>query len=147
MRRRLMALAAGSGLIAALAACGGSSDGLEPVEIGLAVEKDVSNLAFIVADEQGFYEQCGLDATVTFFQGGGALMPPLASGDVDFGWVGTTAVVAAVEEGSPVKTIAEISQTAGGGGIVVGEESPLETLEESEQGAASSFPAAGRSTR
>jgi len=143
MRRRLVALAASSGLIAALAACGGTTDGLEPVEIGLAVEKDVSNLAFIVADEQGFYEQCGLDATVTFFQGGGALMPPLASGDVDFGWVGTTAVVAAVEEGSPVKTIAEISQTAGGWGIVVGEDSPLETLDDLEQGAAISFTSEG----
>lgn len=143
MRRRLLALAAGSGLIASLAACGGGSDGLDPVEIGLAVEKDVSNLAFIVAEEQGFYEQCGLDATVTFFQGGGALMPPLASGDVDFGWVGTTAVVAAVEEGSPVKTIAEISQSAGGWGIVVGEDSPLQTLDDLDQGAAISFTSEG----
>src|SRR5690625_5717926 len=100
MRRRLVALAASSGLIAALAACGGTTDGLEPVEIGLAVEKDVSNLGFIVADEQGFYEQCGLDAPVTFFQGGGALMPPLASGDVASGWVGPTAVLAAAAEGS-----------------------------------------------
>lgn len=145
MRKRNVAVALLGSASLFLAACGGGTDDGETksVEIGLAVEKDVSNLAFLVAEEQGFYEQCGLDATVTFFQGGGALMPPLASGDVDFGWVGTTAIVAAVEEGSPVKTIAEVSETAGGWGIVVPDDSPLESIEDIEPGTKISFTSEG----
>lgn len=139
--RSLVPITAAAMLLSACQGGGGGDE--EPIEIGLAVERDVANLAFLVAEEQGFYDQCGLDASVTFFQGGGALMPSMASGDVDYGWVGTPTVIAAVEEGSPVKTIAEINQTAAGWGVIVLEDSPIQSLEDIEAGSKISFTSEG----
>lgn len=147
MRTKLAPTVFIGGLMLALAACGSSgsadADGLTSVDIGIGVEKDAANMALVVADEQGLYDKCGLDATVTFFDGGGALMPALASGEVGYGWVATTAVVSAVEEGAPISTIAEVNQSAAGWGLVVTDDSPIETLDDIEPGMDISFTSEG----
>ena len=146
MRWRTITAASAGALLLGVSACGGSGSeegGLASVEIGLGVEKDAANMAFVIADREGIYEQCGLDATVTFFQGGGALMPPLAAGEVDYGWVATTAVVSAVEEGAQIKTIAEINQTPAGWGLIVTEDSPINSIDDLEPGVTLSFTSEG----
>ncbi|QGH70697.1 ABC transporter substrate-binding protein [Pseudactinotalea sp. HY158] len=147
MRTKLITATFAGSLVLALGACGSSdssgADGLTPVDIGLAVEKDGANMALVIADEQGIYEKCGLDATITFFQGGGALMPALAAGEVGYGWVATTAVVSAVEEGADISTIAEVNRTAAGWGLVVAEDSPIQTLDDLQSGATISFTSEG----
>ena len=130
----------GAAALMALSACGGggatgsSEGGLTPVKLGMAVEKDAANMAFVVADRQGIYEDCGLDAQVTFFEGGGALVPPLTVGEVDYGWVGTTTILSAIEEGAPIKTVAEVNQTVAGWGLVVPADSPIKTLDDLKPG-------------
>lgn len=119
---------------------------LTPVTIGTAVERDAANAVFLVAEEQGVYEQCGLDVEVIHFQGGGALMGPLTSGEVDYGWVGTTTVIQAVEGGADLRTIAEINKTVAGWGLMVPEESSIQTMEDIPEGAAISFTSEGALT-
>src|SRR5690606_26878650 len=114
MRQHAGKAALVAAVIAFAAACSdpatsGSGNGGTSVNIGIAVEKDAANMPFVIADEQGIYEECGLDAQVNYFQGGGELIPPLTVGEVDFGWVGTTAVLSGIEEGAPLKTIAEVN--------------------------------------
>ncbi|HVM13476.1 MAG TPA: ABC transporter substrate-binding protein [Egibacteraceae bacterium] len=117
----------------------------EPVSvvIGTAVERDAANVAFLMADEQGIYEECGLDAEVVHFAGGGALMPALTAGEVDFGWVGTTTVVQAIEEGAPLKTIAEVNRSVAGWGLMVPADSPIQSVEDIQAGAQISFTSEG----
>ncbi len=145
--RLLRVLAAGSAMALLVTACGasGGEEGSGPtkVKLGMAVEKDAANMAFVVADQEGLYEECGLDVDVVFFQGGGALMPPLTVGEVDYGWVGTTTVLSAIEEGAPLKTIAEVNQTVAGWGLVVPEDSPIQTLADLKPGVKISYTSEG----
>ena len=147
MARRHMMAVLGVAALTVLTACGGpsggSGEGLTPVKLGMAVEKDAANMAFVVADREGIYEDCGLDAEVTFFEGGGALVPPLTVGEVDYGWVGTTTILSAIEEDAPIKTIAEVNQTVAGWGLVVPEDSPIKTLEDLQPGVKISFTSEG----
>lgn len=114
--------------------------------IGSAVEKDVANIPILIAAEQGLYEQCGLDAEVVHFQGGGALMPALAANEAQYGWVGTTTVIGAREEGAPIKTIGEVNQTVQGWGLIVPDDSPIQTMEDLTAGVKISFTSEGALT-
>lgn len=133
-----------------LTSCGGNSGGGgadgSTIRLGIAVENDAANIPLLIAEEQGIYEQCGLDVDIVFFEGGGAMVPPLAAGEIDYGWTGTQTALSAAEEGQDVRSVAEINQTAAGWGLMVPEDSSIESLEDLEAGVEISFTSQGTSS-
>lgn len=127
-----------------LTSCGG--DGGGAIRLGIAVENDAANIPLLIAEEQGIYEECGLDVDIVFFEGGGAMVPPLAAGEIDYGWTGTQTALSAAEEGQDVRSVAEINQTAAGWGLMVAEDSPIEALDDLESGVEISFTSQGTSS-
>lgn len=117
------------------------------VVLGIAVQKDAANVVFLVAEKEGIYKQCGLDVSIIHFSGGGALMPALASGKVNFGWAGTQTPVGAREQGAPIKTIAEVNRTVQGWGLVVPKDSKIKSLKDLFPGVRISFTSEGSFTQ
>ncbi len=81
----------------------------------------VANLGFteasalpIYAQQAGFFKKYGLDATVTTFNGGGAIIAAIAGGSLDAGFSNITSAVAAIQRGIPiiVLTPANLTSTA-----------------------------------
>jgi NitT/TauT family transport system substrate-binding protein len=114
MRRRTLALSAVPLLL--LAACGGESDDAEPagggggaeevtdVSVGVIPILDVAPI--YVGQEQGFFEECGLNLTLETAQGGAAIVPGVVSGEFQFGFSNITSLLVAAGEGLPLRGVA-----------------------------------------
>lgn len=144
-RKRLITLSCAIALSSTMAvACASTDD--DQITLGIAVENDAANVPFLIAAEQGLYEQCGIETNTVFFEGGGPMVTSLAAGEVDYGWTGTQTALSAAEEGQDVRTVAEINQTAAGWGIMVDEDSPIDSLDDLEPGVNISFTSQGTSS-
>src|SRR5699024_9311694 len=117
-RLPLFISAATAGLLT-LSACGGSSndategtDGdLTPVEVGVIPIGDVASI--YVGQQEGIFEEHGIDLTLTQAQGGAAIVPGVQSGDLDFGYSNVTSLVMARSQGLPIQIVATGPQTTG----------------------------------
>ena len=101
MRRKLAVLAVAPVL---LAACGGDSEEATAVTVGVIPILDVAPI--YVGQEQGFFEDCGIDLTLETAQGGAAIVPGVVSGDYQFGFSNVTSLLLAASEGLPLKVVA-----------------------------------------
>lgn len=106
--------------LAAIAAACGDDDGGEPVGDGALTELTVATewpfpdplwIPFLAAQDQGFYEQAGLDVTVQPPPDNSTTMRMLASGQAQVGLSAITDVVFARAEGLPVVSVANMSQS------------------------------------
>lgn len=103
----------------ALTACGGSADEAEsgadgeliPVEVGVIPIGDVASI--YVGEQEGIFEEHGIDLTLTQAQGGAAIVPGVQSGDLDFGYSNVTSLVMARSQGLPIQIVATGPQTTG----------------------------------
>lgn len=145
MRRVVAVTAALAVSCSLLAACGGGSDD-DTIRLGFAVEKDAANLPYVLGKEKGIFEECGLDVDLVYFEGGGAMVPPLAVGEIDYGWTGTQTVLTAAEAGAEIRSVAEVNKTSAGWGLMVAPDSPIKSLSDLSAGMAISFTSQGTSS-
>jgi NitT/TauT family transport system substrate-binding protein len=116
--------------VLALAACGsgspagdadGDADGeaeagaqngeLTEVEVGVIPIVDVASI--YLGEQEGIFQDHGIDLTLTLAQGGAAIVPAVQSGDFDFGFSNVTSLLVAEDRGLPLKMVAAGPQTTG----------------------------------
>ena len=122
-RTRRFATFSAIGLTAALAlsACSaptsedgaGTTDELTPIKLQLQWLPQGQFAGYFAAQEQGFFEEAGLD--VEIIPSGGDIVPQdaLANGDVDYAIAWVPKVLGSIEAGANVTNIAQIFQRSG----------------------------------
>jgi NitT/TauT family transport system substrate-binding protein len=118
MRLRTLA-AALLPLVALTAACGGGSPsdsaaspgGPEPVTLTLNWYPYGEHAPFYLGKKQGIFTKHGIDLTIQAGQGSVKTIQATGGGQTDFGWADTPALLAAVGQGVPVKSLGVYLQT------------------------------------
>lgn len=77
----------------------------QPISVGLAIPSYVHAVAWI-ADEQGYFDEAGLDAQIQVMGGSAATMQALISGSTDVGLAGGDAVIKANAAGADLVVLA-----------------------------------------
>ncbi len=100
----------------ALSACGGSddeqtADGLDQVTVGIIPILDVAPI--YLGEDQGFFEDEGIDLTLESGQGGAAILPGVESGQFEFGFSNNTSLLVAKDKGIDVRIVAAGNSTTG----------------------------------
>ncbi|MGC5614783.1 ABC transporter substrate-binding protein [Georgenia sp. Z1491] len=125
MRRHLSVISLAAVTAAVLAACGGdgeaSSTSESPTEgadgltdITVQVMPIVDTAPFHLGLEQGIFEEHGLDITFdSTNQGGAVTIPGVTSGDYDFGFSNSPALITGVSNGLPLTIVANASSSNG----------------------------------
>lgn len=149
LSRGAFALAA----VLALSACGsgspsGDADGepaeddaaqadgeLTEVEVGVIPIVDVASI--YLGQQEGIFEEHGIDLTLTLAQGGAAIVPAVQSGDFDFGFSNVTSLLVAEDSGLPLQMVAPGPQTTGDSesdfsAVMVKSDSGIESVEDLE---------------
>lgn len=101
-----------------VAACGSgdsgtttNSEGLKEVKVGVIPIVDVAPI--YLGDEQGFFEDHGIELTLESGQGGAAIVPGVVSGDFQFGFSNVTSLMLARDNGLPLKVVAAGNSSTG----------------------------------
>jgi len=84
---------------------------LTPVEVGVIPISDVAPI--YLGQQEGIFEDYGLDVTLTQERGGDTIIPAVESRELDFGYSNVTSLVIAHAEGTPVEIVATGAQTTG----------------------------------
>jgi NitT/TauT family transport system substrate-binding protein len=93
-RRSLGAALAGLTLVLSAGACssggaGGGSDGGDTIEVNFGYIPDFNGTSLLaIAEDQGLWEEHGIDATTSSFTNGPLQIQALGTGDLDFGYIG-----------------------------------------------------------
>lgn len=98
---------------------GGSSEGgeLTKVTLGLDWTWLGYHMAFLYAQQEGWYEEAGIDLTIQEGQGSGTTVKLVGNGTVDIGFADSSTMVQAVGSGVPIRNILLIWQTGNFGTI------------------------------
>jgi NitT/TauT family transport system substrate-binding protein len=135
--RGVMAAVAATGLAMALAACGGdggeitqNEEGNDEVTVGIIPIVDVAPI--YLGQQEGFFEDEGIELSLESGQGGAAIVPGVESGQFQFGFSNNTSLLVAAEQGLGVKVVAAGNSTTGEvgkdfGAVVVPEDSDIKT--------------------
>ncbi|MGY2083252.1 ABC transporter substrate-binding protein [Blastococcus sp. SYSU DS0539] len=83
---------------------GGEGGAVQEVSVGVIPIVDVAPI--YLGDQQGFFEDCGLDLTLETGQGGAAIVPAVVSGQSQFGFSNITSLLLAASEGLPLRVVA-----------------------------------------
>ena len=135
--KAVLAGAAGAAIL--LAGCGGSGDGgagetdgeLEKTEITVGSLPLADYAALYWADEQGFFEDEGLDVTIEPVQGGPAGVQQVVSGELDFTNSTPFGTAMAVDSGLPIRSVVLTSSLADNGiGVFVPKDSPIKDIDD-----------------
>ena len=76
-----------------------------PIRVALLGNTDASSLP-LYAQTAGFFKKHGLDATLSSFNGGGAVVAAVAGGSLDVGFSNVVSTAAAIQRGIPVVVLA-----------------------------------------
>jgi NitT/TauT family transport system substrate-binding protein len=124
--RRVGVVALAAGLVAGMAACGGSgspggsgsagSDAvaggtIKKISVGVIPIIDVAPLYLGV--QKGFFSKRGLDVTPKPAQGGAAIVPAVLAGEDQFGFSNVVSLLTAREKGVPLLVVAAGSSSTG----------------------------------
>ena len=108
MRRPLIAVAT-AGSVLVLAACGGGGEQGGTVgelqEVTVGVIPIVDTAAIWLGDEQGFFEEEGIDLQIQTTSGGAAAVPGVVSGDFDFAFGNTVSIMVARDQGLDLRYV------------------------------------------
>lgn len=141
MRRPLTALlmalsltlaACGGGDDAEPAAGGGSPGGTETEQVTVGVIPIVDVAPIYLGQEQGFFEERGIQLELVLAQGGAAIVPAVLSGEYEFGFSNVTSLLLAKSRGLPLKVVAAGNSTTGDpeddiGALIVPGDSPIQS--------------------
>ena len=86
---------------------------LTPIRIANLGFSEASALP-IYAQQNGIFKKYGLDATISTFNGGGAVLAAIAGGSLDAGFSNITSAVAAIQRGIPIMIVHAATLTATG---------------------------------
>jgi len=117
-----MKLAVGvSALALLLAGCssGGSGDGgsegsgdVTPVDFRLDFTWGSEHLGYIMADELGYYEDAGLDVSISEGQGSAIGATLLASGEADIAVIAAGEILAGASKGLPIQAVGSVLRSS-----------------------------------
>lgn len=144
---RLFAVFGVAALSLSLAACGNTSDegsgndGLTKINVGAIPIGDTA--ALHIADQQGFFEEEGLDVEIVETSGGAIAVPGVEAGDYDFAFGNTVSLMVAQDQGLDLRYVTNGATTTGEPGedfaaVVAPEDSDLESSADLTGGEASS---------
>lgn len=136
MKKKLLAMGSAA-LLLALTGCGGSSDAsaqdanggaLTEVTVGLIPVAEM--FPVYIADEQGFFEEAGLDVTVEVISNAASIVPSVMNGQLDIGTSATPPFLTAVEQDMPILAVANAANTSDDptrdtGAFIVGADSDI----------------------
>jgi NitT/TauT family transport system substrate-binding protein len=116
--RRVFATGAVAGLAMVLAACGGdgggptqNAEGNDEVAVGVIPIVDVAPI--YLGQQEGFFEDEGIELTLETGQGGAAIVPGVASDQFQFGFSNITSLLIAEQQGVGIKVVAAGNSTTG----------------------------------
>jgi ABC-type nitrate/sulfonate/bicarbonate transport system substrate-binding protein len=120
-----------------LAACGSSDDGDGgggggggggdgPLQLTVGYFPLVHTATAVHADEEGLFEEQGLDVTLEQTSGGAQAIPSLVSGEYDITYGNYTSALLAAQQGLPIRIIAGNDVGADDHGIMVNADSPFQ---------------------
>ncbi len=118
-RRRAAAAAAATAAILTLSACGGSSSENTPAADGSATPATLmlnwypygEHAPFYYGVQEGIFAKHGIDLTIDAGQGSTKTVQAIGSGQADFGWADTPAVLSNIDKGVKVKSAGVFLQT------------------------------------
>lgn len=118
--------------VSLLAACGGGdengSDGLVSVTVRSAFTPSGSLTGpFLYALDKGYYEDVGLDVTVTDGKGSLSVAKDVGQGNVDIGQVGSPVVAQSIDQGLPLISVAQ-EYGRGSYGLIVDADSGIASI-------------------
>ncbi len=143
MRRPFLALLTAVPLV--LTACGGGGDDTaestgsgggggapETTQVTVGVIPIVDVAPIYLGDEQGFFEERGIELELVQAQGGAAIVPAVLSGEYQFGFSNVTSLLLAKSRNLPLKVVAAGNSTTGDpkddiGALLVPADSPIQT--------------------
>ncbi len=135
--RRLLAPLAALALLAT--ACGGSDgggsaptdeSGTRQLTVGVIPIVDVAPI--YLGQEQGFFEERGIELELVPGSGGAAAVPGVVAGDFQFAFGNVTSVLLAASQGLPLRVVAEGNSSTGDpatdfSAVVVAADSPVQS--------------------
>ena len=142
-RKRVAAVTAAVALTGLLAACSGGADPgtgdggqtLDPdnpvaITVGTLPAGDYAPL--YIAQQEGYFEEEGLEVTIETIAGGAVGVTQLVSGELDFSSATWANVLAAVSQDLPIMVVREGSNSAKEGinGVIVREDAGFESIED-----------------
>ena len=144
MRRPFLALLTAVPLV--LTACGGgdaaddagsagsdtASGAAETTQVTVGVIPIVDVAPIYLGDEQGFFEERGIELELVQAQGGAAIVPAVLSGEYQFGFSNVTSLLLAKSRNLPLKVVAAGNSTTGDpkddiGALLVPAGSPIQS--------------------
>jgi NitT/TauT family transport system substrate-binding protein len=88
-----------------------AAGGMTPIKVGVIPIVDVAPI--YLGDQEGFFEEEGLDLELVPAQGGAAIIPAITSGQMDFGFSNVTSLVIARSKGLNMQMVANGASTTG----------------------------------
>lgn len=138
MRRSATLLAAAAAGALLLSGCGSSASSapetkaageLTPITVGVMPIVDVA--AIYVGQQQGFFEDEGLDVTLELAQGGAAIVPAVVSGEYQFGFSNVTSLLLGTANDVPLQVVSAANFSTGSepdiGAVVVPKDSDIQS--------------------
>ncbi|AUI53668.1 ABC transporter substrate-binding protein [Arthrobacter crystallopoietes] len=138
MKIRPLRVLSVAGAITLLTACGAES-GAEPVSSGSGSDKITvgvipiaSNAPIYLGQQEGFFEEEGLELEIQNTVGGAAAVPAVVSGNFDFADSNIVSLLVAADQGLDLEIVAPGSASSGdpskdATAVIVPEESPIST--------------------
>lgn len=88
----------------------------------VGTSRDPNNGAqVLIAEQQGFFKEAGLDVSVKYFPSGGDLMSAFVGGSIDYGSSGAIPILTVRARPFPLKVIAQMSDISGAQHLIVKE--------------------------
>lgn len=117
--RRTAAVAAAAAALLTLSACGGSSTDNNPAADGSATPATLmlnwypygEHAPFYYGVQEGIFADHGIDLTIDAGQGSTKTVQAIGTGQADFGWADTPAVLSNIDKGVDVKSAGVFLQT------------------------------------
>ncbi len=140
LRKRTAAVAAVVTAAALTAGCSGSSgdsggqelDPDNPVQITVGTLPAGDYAPLYIAEDQGFFEEEGLDVEIEIIAGGAVGVTQLVSGEIDFSAATWANTLSAVSQGLAIQVVREGTDSAKEGinGLIVKADGPIQSVED-----------------
>lgn len=124
-KKRRAGAALGAVLVLMITACGGGAStptqgAGTPVKVSFRTDflPSGTQAGFYLALEKGYYRGAGLDVSIGDGRGSGVTAQAVGAGSDDFGFAATSAVVAAIAQGIPLKSVAMITNKGSYGAFI-----------------------------